>query len=475
SNGKNAQPMDVGSTMVGVQASAALRASFAVLDGKRKGERFILEGDQTMIGSDPGCAICIDEKKVPPRYALVIQRGSDFTVAPLSPEPVVVNGEASKGAEEISLKRGDTLRVGSNSLRFIAPGEVFTLQDNIADRVVDRPKSKFNVVLTTIAVVIIALCAIGGYSYYDAVSKRQARAAKSERATAEERKVAIAKLLRQGDEFLKAGALIEPPGENARERFQQILELDPDHTYAKRRMAEIEERVDQLQAQRLEQEQLQARIAGLMADAERMMAAGELVSPPGHNAKQMFEEILRLDPNNAAATAKLQEISSMMGDMADRVHILFARAQVYYELGQWVRPRGENVYEMLEEVYRLDPDNTLAIESILDLAALVVFRLDQNLAEWDLDAAGNELDTALALKVNPEFLASRRERMRLMGISKRGTIIPPSPADTRDYSESDKQFNSLNTGEIQRRLAKLRLKSRRGDWQDFQLSFESGM
>jgi serine/threonine protein kinase/tetratricopeptide (TPR) repeat protein len=458
--------LDVASTVMGMAAVGKLHASFGVVGGRLSGRRFPLDKNNIIIGSDPGCDICVDEKGVPPRLAIIVRRGDDYFAGPLSQKALTINDEECQDSDEEQLSRGDVLRIGGNKFRFIAPGEVFTLHDDVADRVVDRPKSRASFYISVVAVLIITLCAAGGYSYYQARANKKAFIARKAKDTKKKRTKLIAKLLKEGDEYLKAGALIEPPGENARERFRSIRELDPEHAYSKRRLQEIEERMELVGKQERDRAQMGRRIAALAADGDRHMAAGNLVYPPGRNAKEVYQEILRLDPKNELAKAKIKEIDSVLGDLVDQVNVLLARAQVYFNLGQYLRPRGENAHEMLKAVLKIDPDNVAASEAILELAAHTVMDIDRSLKSWRLEAVSGFLDAAVALNVNRAFLKKREAQFKLMRISRRGTAIPMSLDDNYDYSESDKSGGFLDTSAIKRRIAALKFKSGRANWKD---------
>lgn len=466
-NGSGHDQLDVASTMVGMEAGGGvLKASFVLLSGPQAGKRYHFEGDQSMIGSDQLCDVRVTGKNVPSRYAIVVRRGNTFHIGALSAKPLIINDEEVKGSEEVELTRGDVVTVGDIKLRYVAPGEVFTFNEDAADRVIDRPKSRASLYIGIAAAVIIALVAVAGQSYYSALQQKNLMAAKAAKNKKLAREDKIKELLREGDEFLKAGALIEPPENNARDRFRSILELDPDHTYAKRRLVEIEDRLALLEKQRRGRAQVARKIESLMDDAERYFNSGNYVYPPGRNARDAYQEILRIDPSNEQAKNRLKEIDDILGDVVERTAVLLAKAQVYFDLGQYVKPKGQNAFETLENVLKMDSSNAAAQEAIMDLATATVFEIDQAMDDWRISEALDSYDTALSLGVNPEFLRSRQERLKLMSASKRGTVIPPEVEDRKDYRESDRSGGYISTTALKQRLARMRLKAKRSNWQD---------
>ncbi|MBB85376.1 MAG: hypothetical protein CL931_16325 [Deltaproteobacteria bacterium] len=60
------------------------------------------------------------------------------------------------------------------------------------------------------------------------------------------------------------------------------------------------------------------KIIGLSRNAEAALRENRLMSPPGDNAYALYQQILKIDPNNADATSGLRSIASRYVAMADR-------------------------------------------------------------------------------------------------------------------------------------------------------------
>ncbi len=65
-------------------------------------------------------------------------------------------------------------------------------------------------------------------------------------------------------------------------------------------------------------DQQRATISELLNQAKTALAAGELTSPPGQSAADLFKAVLVLDPNNAAAREGLQKIVSALISQAEK-------------------------------------------------------------------------------------------------------------------------------------------------------------
>lgn len=446
--------LDVAGTMMGMKAQGASKASFVGLDESLRGKSYVLDKPQSMIGNDPGCDICISGRDVPARYAIVIQRAEKFFIAPLSPTPVKVSDMTTKGAEEIPLERGAVLHVGKHQLRFVAPGEVFTLKDNVADRVIDRPKSRLPALLLGVTA-IIGIFALGGiYLYKERVASQKAALAKREAVKQQQRSELVRKLLREGDEFFKAGALTEPVGANAEEKFRSVVQLEPDNSYAKRRLAEIDERAKLLDRERQQKVQFAQRIKELVSDGDRYFQEKQYVSPPGKNARDSYEEVLRIDSSNADAKKRLQEITTIMGDLLGKVNSMIASAKQYAAEGKYVSPPDANAYDQLKQVQQIDPSNDDAKKLIYDMAASSLYRGDVAKERGIARDIRESYLTAQALGVDPACIAVKMKGVELIEISKGRVLM------TTDTQCPKSGAGYLDSGELDRRVGNLALQAK---------------
>jgi serine/threonine-protein kinase PpkA len=250
----------------------------------------------------------------------------------------------------------------------------------------------------------------------------------------------IAKRLAKAEQQIASLKLTRPRGDNAYETLQAVLAIDPDNRDAKAALSVIAERYAALarrqqqaghtsDALAMVQRGLQidpqhrkllalkekltraqkapdANSSSLLAKAERQLAAGRTTGPPGDNAYQTLNEILRQQPGNRQAQAGLRTIAAqyedsikaqlnegnfrkaselveegvrffpehkgllaLQGELAKRqeeqtVKSLLAKAERQMEAQQWTHPRGNNAFETLQEILRLVPNNRQAQQQL---------------------------------------------------------------------------------------------------------------
>lgn len=448
----------VAETMMSIPAQQLVPGSLMAVEGPMRGQKYSLDRSPILMGSDPGCNICLSGKEVPFRFAIIVKKDSGYFIGPLSAAGLVINGEKVEGVDEVEIKRGDVVSAGPHKLRYIAPGEVFTLHDDVADRAIDRPKSRMPAYFAILGAALAVVCIVVVFFYWQSVSDTKSGKEQAALARKQSIKETIAKLRIEGDQFFKSGQLIEPVGLNARRRFEQILELDPDDIYAKRRLTEIEERVQVLAKQEQQRREQAQRIAMLLTDGEKYFGLGNLISPPGANAKDSFQEVLRIDPKNEQATAKLAEIDKMLGDMLGRVRGLIDAAREFKNAGHFVEPTGANAYENLQAVFSLDSANQEAKNLLFEMAAESIYAGDLAKSRADAQSMKRNYLVAQMLGVDPEYVSARMRGADLMRKSKASVIIYGGTGEKEDKGQSKGGGKYLDTSEIEKRLAVMKFK-----------------
>lgn len=448
--------MDVNATAMGIPALNTIKPSLVALDEELKGKKFIIDKNQVMVGNDPGCSICLSGRGIPPRFAIIVQRGDEFFAGPLSATPLTINGTQHKSSEEVKLQRGDVLHVGKHRLRYVSPGEVFTLKEGVADRVLDRPRNKFPLLLGAL-VIVLAIAA--GAGVYLRSQEQQAQALKKQRETIrlqQEREKRVKDLTREADELFKSGALREPLGANAEEKFKEILTFVPDNNYAKRRLAEIEERIQFQEKEKERREQFATRITQLLAEGDKYLDEQQYISPPGRNAKEKFTEVLRLDSSNETAQKKIAGIDKLMADLLGKVNTLLAEAKAYADAGQYTAPSDKNAYSVVKHILSLDPNNLEANNLLYDMAAKSIYRGDLAKREAKPEEVRRAYFTAQALGVDPLYIAERMKGLDLISRATSNVIIYGGSTSSKAIPKSS-NGSYLDSSEIEKRLANFQL------------------
>ncbi|MBL7661926.1 protein kinase [bacterium] len=460
---KDTQPVtdsdEMAQTAIGMQAVGQKKqASLVQLTGKDKGKKFTLSQQQSIGGRDQSCAIPLSESAMPMRAFIITERNNHYFLSSFGTTGVTVNGHQLEDEQEHQLQRGDMISVGVIDLRFVAPGEVFTFKEDVADRVIDRPPSKLPQVFVALGVVFLLLSGGGVYYYLHNADIAKSKKEAENRKKAKERDELMAKLKTEGDTFLKEGALIEPPGANAKERFRAVLELSENDGYAKRRLQEIDERLLVLDESKRRRQELDQKIGNMLADGERYFQAGDYISPPGRNAKEVFEAVLKIDSTHQQAQARLKEIGNILSDLSGKIEELLKKAQLHIDQNEIVQPAGANALEALQQVLKVQPQNTIAKNALYDLAAQQVFLGDQAKAQANAGQMRQFYLTAQALGVDPKYLEPRLQGAQLMEKSRASVIIYQrgnQAATTKEEGPS----TYLPTQEIDRRVAERSLAS----------------
>lgn len=184
---------------------------------------------------------------------------------------------------------------------------------------------------------------------------------------------AISDMLQQASAYRAAGALINPPGENAAELYHRVLATDPDNVIAMQGLNEVVSQllatatqllgagdldsvrslIDRASAVGLDQEsvnRLKARLDGEVArrasvrenldEAERLLDRGFITEPQERNAVALLRDVERLDPGNERAQALLARSAERLASVAREAYDvgLTRDARHYLELALTVTP-----------------------------------------------------------------------------------------------------------------------------------------
>lgn len=452
----SSKKLDVDSTMIGMKVDRLLKATMVVISEKSFGSKYDLGDDkQIIIGSDSTCGIPLPGKNIPAHSAIIVNKNSNYYLSALSPN-IRINGKPALTSEEYALMRGDIVECAEYKLRYVAPGEVFTLQKNVAERIIDKPKNKLPKYLGISAAVALIICGFLFYSYKENLFLAQSAQIRNQEAKKLVRKELIDKLRKEGDEFFKEGNLIEPLEANARKRFEQIIELDATDTYAKRRLAEIEDRVRLLGQQADKRKLSSERVDKLLQQGELYFKAGKYITPPGANAKEVYEEVIKLDSENEVAKKQLAEINNILGDLIAKINGLISTAKDYIEKKQYVSPEGENAQELIEQIKAIDPRNEDAEKLLIEIAARAIMEGDQAKANLKADQMKQSYLVAQAVGVDPTFIKSKMQGADIISRSKSSVVI----VDTGAANQNEKSNSSyLDLVEINKRISILQLQA----------------
>lgn len=212
----------------------------------------------------------------------------------------------------------------------------------------------------------------------------QVRATLSE---AEALQAQINTLLREAASLREEGALIDPPGNNASERYRRVLATKPDDAIAVQGLAEVASQV--------------------LADFGKLLGADDL-----DGARALLERAT----NSGVGDDLVAEMNGRYDDEINRikaVNELVARAESLYADGYITGPLLEdNCVARLREVHRLDPDNADA-NRLLSVAATRLHTVAREAYDAGMREEGlRYLDLALTVTPGISRWLERRDRWR---------------------------------------------------------------
>ena len=244
-------------------------------------------------------------------------------------------------------------------------------------------------------------------------------------------------LLREADRMVASGDLLTPPGANAYEDLQKVLQKDPEN----------EQGLDLL-----------ARIARLLRDdAEKSFAAGEL-----QLAEEKANQALLVAPEDIDVQALIERISQERNRLArlEQVNELLRKAELAERNNQ--RRGAEGAYALLRAALALDAQNStvqarlkaltdaefLRVRELLaagqaDAAALALTELR---AQFGTDPAYAELERAIASRQQAIASAARIEDLLAKARESldAGRISEPAGNNAFEWFEQARQTDSSN-------------------------------
>jgi serine/threonine-protein kinase PpkA len=194
----------------------------------------------------------------------------------------------------------------------------------------------------------------------------------------------ITMLLRQADEQLSRGFLVDPPSDNAAELYRRVLATDPENALAVTGLERVSEEaqrrgdrllaagrivdlralverasevglnssvVDRLQRRLSAEERRRAELERLLAEARELYDSGFITAPADSNAVDRLVRALRLDPDNREARQLLRASGERLVEVAKEAHEagLGEEARRYLELALGVVPDQADWRRMLHD------------------------------------------------------------------------------------------------------------------------------
>lgn len=335
-----------------------------------------LEADAVLIGRGPECDLVIDDPSVSRRHCLIEKRGAGRIARNVSTtNPIAVNGRA---VDEAPLAPGDQLRIGGCTLLYAAAGGAPVAEAARTEaRRGRRPRAWIAAAGAALAFAAawFGLAAYGDWQTtreIEAVSRkaaagdvaqarRELRPILERGLSAGQRQTAVALLAQTtaeiarslaregllaaaiieleaflalpdaGEEGIRLAELLhgfrldrgrelEAAGEHqaAIAAYRAIAAESPFYAEARQSAHRLEE------ALRREQERQQT-VRKLLQEADALFAEKRYFTSSGQGAVRLYQAVLAIDPENAAAAGRIAELKALFRDEGER----------HFKAGQW--------------------------------------------------------------------------------------------------------------------------------------------
>jgi serine/threonine-protein kinase PpkA len=239
---------------------------------------------------------------------------------------------------------------------------------------VPPPPKKRGLLLAGVAVLLLALIAVGGWYIFG-----------REKTLDPTLRALVADTLSASDRLVSEGKLVTPPGDNAYEKLQTVLQVAPDLPEALERVAEIQKKL-------------------------REKAAAELAAGHFDEAQALVGQALAVKPDDLNTLALGQRIAAERVDTEkrQRIEALLTQAKAAEDAGRAFGEGTDTAFALLRQAQQVDAKNAQVNER---LAALTTGALES--ARAALDAG--QLDEADAkLRAVAVYLAGEPQWQKLL-------------------------------------------------------------
>jgi len=197
--------------------------------------------------------------------------------------------------------------------------------------------------------------------------------------------LSIAKLLNTADLQFVDSKLITPQGDNAYQTFKEILSQQPDNSNAIRGLKQIERKL--IAQIKNHQEKKQTSSALQLVDES-------LNFFPNQPAMLQLQQSLASNQPNLLAKSQFT---------AQDIKSLLETADSYLKKFQLTTPRNNNAYDIYQEILKRDPDNTIATQGMKRIADTYLALAQSAKNRNDLTRSVSLIE--LGLKVSPNHVA----------------------------------------------------------------------
>ncbi len=212
------------------------------------------------------------------------------------------------------------------------------------------------------------------------------------KAISDHKKSSIQLLLKLAAADIEQRRLTRPRGDNAQEKYQAVLRLDPDNELAKAGLNRIVDRYLEIAREALAD--------GKRFRARQRLLRAESVLPGTERVKRMRESLeaakkRKILPRIKRPARKPVVDAAPAEQRPAEVEKLLAAAERYTDRNMLTQPPGMNALENYQQVLKLDPGNERALQGMQRLVELYLIIARRAIREGKLLKARNRLWRAL--------------------------------------------------------------------------------
>ncbi|MEZ5583758.1 MAG: hypothetical protein R3F37_14315 [Candidatus Competibacteraceae bacterium] len=203
----------------------------------------------------------------------------------------------------------------------------------------------------------------------------------------------IERLLSQAAQFQEQAQLVQPPGANAYQTYQQVLTLDPANADAQAGLAQIVETYRQQAEELRDQSQWQDSLAKI-------------------------DVILRVFPDDAGLQALRNEVQNAFDAVQEQEKLqneiaqLLNQAEQYRQQGQFTQPADANAYQTFRRVLQLDSNNEVAQAGLNQLTQDILQQAQQLRQQGKLAASISAIEEGLRIAPQNQELQALRAQVK---------------------------------------------------------------
>jgi serine/threonine protein kinase len=250
----------------------------------------------------------------------------------------------------------DLLRTSGTSPHTVAINTQRRTQPGL-DAQPPSPPRKRGLLLAAAAAVLVALVAVGGWYIFG-----------REKGLDPTLRALVADTLSASDRLVAEGKLVTPPGDNAYEKLQTVLQVAPDLPEALERVAEIQKRLREKAAAEL--------AAGRFDEAQALVGQALAVAP---------------DDINTLALGKRIAAERVDTERRQRIDALLVQAAAAEAAGRTFGEGTDTAFALLRQAQQIDPKHAKVGERLAALTRTALASARDALAAGQLDEADTQL------------------------------------------------------------------------------------